>query len=121
MPLMVALRKREQRGHCGHAAPARGIPTYARVMKRSRSPHSRNGKTSVTHHNSISLTLGLHRAFITTIAASRTMSRAGRNARDISERKTLAQVRTRKTDCFRRGGLGKNISTRRERTCTYIE
>lgn len=36
MPLMVALRNREQRDHCGHGAPARGIPTYARVMQRSR-------------------------------------------------------------------------------------
>ncbi|MGF6902535.1 hypothetical protein [Paraburkholderia sp. GAS348] len=97
MPFMAAQRNREQRGHCGHAAPARGILTYARMMKRSRSPHSGKGTTSFTHHNSISLMLGLHPAFTTAVAASRTMFSAGRNARDISERKTLAQVRNRKT------------------------
>lgn len=121
MPLMVALLNHDQRGHCGHAAPARGIPTYASMMKRSRSPHSGKGTTSVTHHNSISLTLGLHRVFTTAVAASRTMSSAGRNARDISERKTLAQVRNRTTGYVRRSNPRKNKSTRRERTCTYIE
>lgn len=58
MPLMVALRNRERRGHCSHAAPARYIPTYVHMMKRSRSPHSGKGTTSVTHHNSINLNAG---------------------------------------------------------------
>lgn len=107
MPLMVALRNRERRGYRGHAASARCIPTYVSMMRRSRSPHSGKGTTCVTHHNSISLMLGLHRAFTTAAAASRTMSSAGRNARDISERKTLAQMRNRKTRCVRRSGLGK--------------